>query len=147
MDPTEDAQPVVDGDDDHIAVASQDAAVKHVAGSLHVGAAVDEDHHRFGAATLPNVCGDGDRKQAGGTGESTQTECDSRHRCTFFLKNLIGVFGSCFKFVFFFFLSFFVCVLIHIFFFKHGEGGVSRKASNHSFFPLPTRQPRWLLAS
>lgn len=84
--PTEDAQPVVYGDDDHVAVASQDAAVKHVAGSLHVGAAVDEDHHRFGAPTLPDVCGDGDRKQAGGTGESTHTECDSRHRCTF-LKN------------------------------------------------------------
>lgn len=69
MDPTKDAQPVVDSDDNHIAVAREDAAVKHIAGSFHVGAAVDEDHHWFGAATLPDVYRDGDRKQAGDTGK------------------------------------------------------------------------------
>lgn len=57
---TEHAQAVVDGDDDDIAVAGQDAAVEHAAGALHVGAPVDEHHHRLGAAALPDVCeGDG----------------------------------------------------------------------------------------
>lgn len=42
---TQDPQPVVNGDDDDIAVACQDAAVYHVAGALHVRPAVDVDHY------------------------------------------------------------------------------------------------------
>lgn len=132
MDPTEDAQPVVDGDDDHIAVASQDAAVKHVASSLHVGTAVDEDHHRFWAATLPNVCGDGDRKQAGGTGKSTHTAGTG----ALFFKKLIGVFVGCFEFVFFLF----VCLLLYIFFSNMEKEEIAQKRQTTFFFAYTTME-------
>ena len=53
---TQDAQAVVDGDDDDIAVAGQDAAVDHVARALHVGPAVDVHHHRLLAVLIMDVC-------------------------------------------------------------------------------------------
>ena len=54
---TEHAQAVVDGDDDDVAVAGEDAAVEQVGGALHVGAAVDEHHDGLGAPALSDVWG------------------------------------------------------------------------------------------
>lgn len=45
---TEDADTVVEGDDDDISVAGQDASVDHVARALHVGSSVDVNHDRLG---------------------------------------------------------------------------------------------------
>lgn len=75
---TEHAQPVVDGDDDDVAVAGQDTSVEHVARALHVGAPVDEDHDGLGAAALPDVCR---RLEAEGRIRQ-QIQADS-HRCSF----------------------------------------------------------------
>lgn len=53
---TEDAQAVVHGDDDDVAVGRQHAAIEHVPCPLHVGAAVEEEHHRLLPA-VPDVWG------------------------------------------------------------------------------------------
>ncbi|MEJ1288579.1 hypothetical protein NN561_019611 [Cricetulus griseus] len=63
---TQDAQAVVDGDDDDVAVARQHAAVDHVPGALHVGAAVDVNHHGLPAARVVDVW----RETRGGAGRS-----------------------------------------------------------------------------
>lgn len=60
---TEDAQAVVDSYDNHIPIAGQDTAVKHIPSSFHVGAPVDENHHRLGASTLPNVWRRGEEEE------------------------------------------------------------------------------------
>lgn len=53
---TQNPQPVVDGDDDDVPVAGQDAAVDHVARPLHVGAPVDVDHDRLQTVLIVDVC-------------------------------------------------------------------------------------------
>lgn len=57
---TQDADPVVQRDDDDIAVAGQNAAVDHVPCALHVRAAVYVDHHGFGTG-VSDVCKSGHR--------------------------------------------------------------------------------------
>lgn len=60
---TQDAQPIVDGDDNHIPIAGQDAAVKHIPSSFHVRAPMDENHHRLGASALPNIWRRGEEEE------------------------------------------------------------------------------------
>lgn len=55
---TKHAKPVVHGDHDDIAVGGQHTAVEHVACALHVGPAMDEEHHWL-LPTVPDVCGVG----------------------------------------------------------------------------------------
>lgn len=52
---TEHAEPVVHGHHNHVAVGGQDAGVEHVSGAFHVGAAVDEQHHRLLPA-VADIC-------------------------------------------------------------------------------------------
>lgn len=52
---TEHTEPIVHGDHDDISIGCKDAAIKHVPWALHVGASVDEEHHRLLAA-IPNIC-------------------------------------------------------------------------------------------
>lgn len=52
---TENAEPVVHGHHNHVAVGSQDAGVKHISGAFHVGPSVDEQHHRLLPA-VTNIC-------------------------------------------------------------------------------------------
>lgn len=52
---TEDAESVVHSDNNHVPIAGQDAAVKHISSSFHVRASMDENHHRLWASALPNV--------------------------------------------------------------------------------------------
>lgn len=65
---TQNPQPVVDGDDDDVAVAGQDAAVDHVARPLHVGAPVDVDHDRLQSVFIVDVCGEHRRIKTSNTG-------------------------------------------------------------------------------
>lgn len=51
---TEHSNAVVQGDDNHIPVAGQDAAVYHVPCAFHVRATMDIHHHRLGPA-VPDV--------------------------------------------------------------------------------------------
>lgn len=44
---TQHTKPVVHGHNNHIAVGGEDAGIKHVAGSFHVGASVNKQHHRL----------------------------------------------------------------------------------------------------
>lgn len=55
---TEDADAVVESDNDDVSVAGQDAAIDHVARALHVGPSVDVDHHRLGPG-VSYVCKSG----------------------------------------------------------------------------------------
>ena len=48
MFPTEDSEPVVDGDYDHVAVAGEDGAVVEVAAAPDEAVAVDEEDDREG---------------------------------------------------------------------------------------------------
>lgn len=52
---TENAESVVHGHHNHVAVGGQDAGVKHISGALHVGPSVDEQHHRLLPA-VTNIC-------------------------------------------------------------------------------------------
>lgn len=70
---TEDSQPVVDRYDNHIPIAGQDTAVKHIPSSFHIRAPMDENHHRLGTSTLPNICGGRERGGEGG-GEGRRTD-------------------------------------------------------------------------
>lgn len=54
---TEHAQTVVHGDHDDVAVGCEDAGVEHVSRPLHVGAAMDEQHHRL-LPTVTDICGE-----------------------------------------------------------------------------------------
>lgn len=54
---TENPQAVVDGDDDDVAVAGQDAPVNHVPCSFHVGAAVNVHHHWLLTVLIVDVWG------------------------------------------------------------------------------------------
>lgn len=44
---TQNSEAVVYRNDDNVSVAGEDAAVNHVAGSFHVGSAVDVNHDRL----------------------------------------------------------------------------------------------------
>ena len=61
---TQNPQAVVDGDDDDVAVAGQDAPVDDVAGAFHVRASVDIDHHGLLTALIMDVWG---KTGSGGT--------------------------------------------------------------------------------
>lgn len=52
---TKNPQAVVNGYDDNIPVASQDAPVDHVARTLHVRSAVDVHHHRLLTVLIMDV--------------------------------------------------------------------------------------------
>ncbi len=54
---TEHTEPIVHGDHNDISVGSKDAAIEHVSWALHVGASVDEQHHRL-LTPIPNICTD-----------------------------------------------------------------------------------------
>lgn len=70
---TEDAEPVVHGHHDHIAVGGQHAGIKHISSAFHVGASVDEQHHRLLPA-VTDICKNrvGGRGSGGGGGWVTE---------------------------------------------------------------------------
>lgn len=53
---TEHAEAVVHGDNYDISIGGENAAIKHVPWAFHVGAAVDEQHHRLLTA-VPDIWG------------------------------------------------------------------------------------------
>lgn len=52
---TKNAEPVVHGHHNHVAVGGQDAGVKHISGAFHVRPSMDEQHHRLLPA-VTNIC-------------------------------------------------------------------------------------------
>lgn len=52
---TEDAEPVVHGHHNHVAIRSEDAGIEHVSGAFHVGASVNKQHHWLLPA-VTNIC-------------------------------------------------------------------------------------------
>lgn len=54
---TQDSQPVVDGDDDDVAVTGQDAAINHVPSSLHEGASMDVNHDWLQPVLIMDIWG------------------------------------------------------------------------------------------
>lgn len=52
---TEDADSIVESDNDDVSIAGQDAPVDHVSRPFHVGPSVDVDHHRLGPG-ISDVC-------------------------------------------------------------------------------------------
>lgn len=52
---TEHAEAIVHGDHNDVSIGCKDTAIKHVSWALHVGASMDEQHHRLLAA-ITNIC-------------------------------------------------------------------------------------------
>lgn len=55
---TEDADSIVEGDNDDVSIAGQDAPINHVTRPLHIGPSMDVDHHRLGPS-ISYVCKSG----------------------------------------------------------------------------------------
>lgn len=59
---TQDANTIVQGDNDDVAVAGEHTSINHVPAALHVRASVDVHHDRFGSC-VSDICGGGEMKR------------------------------------------------------------------------------------